>query len=236
VAVPGARGKERAAGLGLKARRCPSPLVMNIGRWVALLSCLGAKADTETFSNLRAAYAEKHRAYHTTRHIEECLAVMDEFTSLAAYPAEMECALWFHDAIYEPMSSSNEERSADWAAEFCQRAGVAADSVTRIRSHILATRHVGLAADGDGSLVVDIDLAILGSDPKRYAESEHDVRKEYRWVPGIVYRRKRVEILQSFLDRRRIYHWEQAYERFELPGRANVAQAIRALQGKGVNA
>jgi predicted metal-dependent HD superfamily phosphohydrolase len=109
--------------------------------------------------------------------------------------------------------------------------GVSPEAVEGIRSHIMATRHVGVSPDDDGRLVVDIDLAILGSDPTRYAEFERDVRKEYRWVPGIVYRRKRAEILQSFIDRPRIYHWEAVHERFEAQARRNVSQAIRALQG-----
>jgi predicted metal-dependent HD superfamily phosphohydrolase len=202
---------------------------MNIERWKTLLSALGARADTETLAKLEAAYSEKHRAYHTTRHIDECLTLLDELRSLAAHPEEVECALWFHDAIYEPMSSSNEERSAEWAVEFCQGVGVLKEAAERIRSHIMATRHVGLAEGGDGRLVVDIDLAILGSDAARYAKFERDVRKEYKWVPGIVYRKKRAEILQSFLNRPRIYHWQPAYEQFEAQARINVAQAIQAL-------
>jgi predicted metal-dependent HD superfamily phosphohydrolase len=204
---------------------------MNIERWETMLTGLGAVLEADTFYKLQAAYAQKHRAYHTPRHIDECLSLLDEFEHLAAHKAEVECALWFHDAIYEPMSKSNEERSADWASDFGQRVGVAVDAVARIRSHIMATRHVALPADDDARLVVDIDLAILGSVPTRYAEFERDVRKEYRWVPGIVYRSKRAEILQSFLDRPRIYHWDAAYLRFEPQARVNVLQAIQTLKG-----
>ena len=204
---------------------------MNIERWEALLTGLGATPETDTFSQLQAAYAEKHRAYHTTRHIDECLGLLDEFRAHAGNPSEVECALWFHDAIYEPMSNSNEERSANWAAEFGERVGVPSESVARIRAHIMATRHVALPVDDDSRLLVDIDLAILGADPSRYDEFERDVRREYRWVPGIVYRSKRAAILQSFLDRPRIYHSEPACERFEGNARANLSGAIRSLVG-----
>jgi predicted metal-dependent HD superfamily phosphohydrolase len=204
---------------------------MNSERWQAMLRALGVPPETDTYSRLQSAYTEKHRAYHTPRHIDECLSLLDEFKHLAANPGEVECALWFHDAIYEPMSKSNEERSANWAAEFGRRVGVPSESVDRIRAHVMATRHVALPVDDDSRLVVDIDLAILGADPSRYAEFEHDVRREYRWVPGIVYRSKRATILQSFLDRPRIYHSEPAYERFEGDARTNLSGAIRALIG-----
>jgi predicted metal-dependent HD superfamily phosphohydrolase len=204
---------------------------MNIERWEALLRGLGVPPETNTFSRLQSAYAQKHRAYHTSRHIDECLSLFDELKHLAERPAEVECALWFHDAIYEPMSKSNEERSANWAADFGGCAGVTSEAVTRIRAHIMATRHVALPADDDSSLVVDIDLAILGATPTRYDEFERDVRREYRWVPGIIYRQKRAAILQSFLDRPRIYHWESVYDRFERKARTNVSEAIRTLIG-----
>jgi hypothetical protein len=84
---------------------------MNIERWEALLRGLGGAPEIETFSRLQSAYSEKHRAYHTSRHIDECLALFDELKHLASHPPEVECALWFHDAIYEPMTKSNEERS-----------------------------------------------------------------------------------------------------------------------------
>jgi predicted metal-dependent HD superfamily phosphohydrolase len=204
---------------------------MNIERWQVMLHGLGVGPETDTFSRLQSAYAQKHRAYHTSRHIDECLLLLDELKHLAAHPAEVECALWFHDAIYEPMSKSNEERSANWMANFGGRVGVAPEALARIRAHIMATRHVALPADQDSSLVVDIDLAILGADPGRYDEFERDVRREYRWVPGIVYRPKRAAILQTFLDRPRIYHWEPVYGRFEGKARSNVSGAIQTLTG-----
>jgi predicted metal-dependent HD superfamily phosphohydrolase len=205
---------------------------MNIERWQELLIGLSVAPESETFSQLRSAYAQKHRAYHTSRHIDECLSLLDELKHLAEHPSEVECALWFHDAIYEPMSKLNEERSANWMAEFGAKVGLGSGSTARIRAHIMATRHVALPVDNDSRLVVDIDLAILGATPSRYEEFERDVRREYRWVPGLVYRPKRAAILKSFLDRPRIYHWDPLYERFERGARVNVSGAIQALVGR----
>lgn len=202
---------------------------MNIERWNALLLQLGIPSESKTFSRLLSAYAETHRAYHTSRHIDECLSLFDELKELCQRPAEVECALWFHDAIYEPMSKSNEERSADWAAEFLSSSGAAPDVVDRIRSHIMATRHDALPADADSRMVVDIDLSILGAEPHRYEEFERDVRREYRWIPGFIFGPKRATILQSFLDRPRIYQCEPMFARLEEQARGNVSRAIRTL-------
>jgi predicted metal-dependent HD superfamily phosphohydrolase len=199
---------------------------MNVQRWQRLLRSLGATPETETFDRLIAAYAEKHRAYHTARHIDECLSLLDEVPDLAASPAECECALWFRDAIYDPVSQSNEERSAQWASEFLERSGVSAASTARVCQHILATTHEGQPSSRDSALVVDIDLAILGADPARYEEFERDVRKEYQWVPSVLYRRERAAILRSFLDRPRIYHLDSFFSRFEQNARTNLTNAV----------
>lgn len=205
---------------------------MNIERWQALLQSLGAAPETETFERLAIAYAETHRAYHTARHIEECLSLLDDVRDLADNSAEVECALWFHDAIYKPMSKSNEELSAQWASDFLNRVGVPAESIGRIREHITATRHLRGELPGDSALVVDIDLAIMGAEPARYDEFERDVRIEYRWVPGPIYRRKRAEILQSFLDRPRIYHAGPLFARFEVGARTNLTKSVQRLTGR----
>jgi predicted metal-dependent HD superfamily phosphohydrolase len=110
------------------------------------------------------------------------------------------------DSLGSPAASDNESRSAEWAAQFLS------------------------SADGDSALVVDIDLSILGQDPSTYAEFEKDVREEYRWVPWLLYRRKRREILQSFLDRKYIYAMPHFRNRYEQATRSNLRSAIGKLE------
>lgn len=203
---------------------------MNLTAWNSLLAALGATPEETCFRELLDAYSEAHRAYHLVRHLDECLSLFAEFRSLAAEGAEVECALWFHDAIYQPMRSDNEERSAAWAGTYLAARGVQSDRVRRVKSHILATRHAELPVDSDAKLVVDIDLSILGAPRARYAEFEEQVRREYKWVPGPLFRSKRAEILRSFSARPALYSHGPIRERFELPARANLEWAIAALE------
>ena len=72
---------------------------MNIDRWTALMHALGLPDSASTYEQLGKAYREPQRHYHTTRHIEDCLAKLALLRVQATRPAEVELALWFHDAV-----------------------------------------------------------------------------------------------------------------------------------------
>jgi predicted metal-dependent HD superfamily phosphohydrolase len=203
---------------------------VNIERWERLMADLHIPEERETYASLEAAYAEPHRYYHTAQHIDHCLAEFDLARNLAVEPAEVEVALWFHDAIYKPHRSDNEQASADWAERFLATHSVDPARIGRIRAHILATRHASPAASADAQLVLDVDLAILGTDRETYWKFEESIRKEYRWVPGPLFRSKRTEILRSFLERPFIYSTLLLRDRLEATARSNLAAAIEALR------
>lgn len=203
---------------------------MNLGRWQSLVKRLGIAEHRDVYAELRAAYSESHRFYHTTEHIASCLRRLDEAAELAASLEEVEVALWFHDAVYAPRSRSNELKSADWASDFLRLGGASEERRTRVRRHIMATEHSAAPTDPDSALVVDIDLTILGSSPEDYQVFEQNIRREYKWVPGPLYRHKRREVLGSFLGRPSIYSTDYFRDRYEPRARANLRAAIRALE------
>jgi len=41
-----------------------------------------------------------------------------------SHPAEVELAIWFHDAIYDLWRTDNEARSADWTRDAIVAAGL----------------------------------------------------------------------------------------------------------------
>lgn len=176
---------------------------------------------------LLAAYAEPQRKYHTLQHLSECLALFDQYHSLAVEPAEVEIALWFHDAIYAVRASDNEARSADWAEAELHKAGVAQARIARVRGHILATRHSVLPEGSDQALLVDIDLSILGAPRPRFEEYEQQVREEYRWVPGFLFQLKRKQILAQFLARDALFATPAIRQSLEAAARENLATSLR---------
>src|SRR5688500_7641292 len=202
---------------------------VTLEHWRDLMTGFKIGEHAEMFRQLHVWYSEPHRHYHTVAHIDACLRQFDLFRALARFPGEAEAALWFHDAIYLPRASDNEARSADLAVQFFAAAGVPPERCARIHAHILATAHDVETRDPDSALVVDVDLSILGQDPATYDQFEHQIREEYRWVPAFVYKRKRIEVLRSFLERPSIYAVDAIRARYEAPARANLQRAIARL-------
>ncbi len=189
---------------------------------------LATVAD-DLFEALRSSYAEPHRAYHTAQHIDDCLRHLDMIRARCERPAEIEIALWFHDAIYDPMSGDNELRSADWAARELERSFATEDTIASIRSLILITRHDAVSTAPAEQVLSDIDLSILGAEPERFAEYEAQVRKEYAWVPDAVFRHERARLLRRFLARPAIYATAFFREMLEEQARVNLAESIAQL-------
>lgn len=202
---------------------------MDRERWLSMLERLGCPNLSGRFDQVLAAYSEPHRAYHDSRHVRECLALLDEMRDACERPDEVELAIWLHDVVYRPARSDNEWKSAEVAADWLGECGAEAPVVARIRNLILATRHTAEPSTRDEEVLVDIDLHILGADPERFDEYEAQVREEYRWVPGPLYRRRRASILRGFQAREPLYRTALCRDRFEEQARSNLRRSIEAL-------
>lgn len=188
-------------------------------------------ADEDLFRRLVDCWSEKHRHYHTLQHLDECLDLFEKVRATAQRPGEIELALWFHDAFYDPKRDDNEERSAQWARDCVLEAGLPADTADRLHSLVMATRHEAVPEDADAQLLVDVDLAILGSDAARFDESDEQIRREYAHVPEDEYRAGRRRVLGEFLARPRLYSTDYFYSRYERQARENLSRTLARLGG-----
>jgi predicted metal-dependent HD superfamily phosphohydrolase len=197
-------------------------------------AALGVSApDTHLYEQLLERYSGRGRHYHTRRHLDECFARVDEFPDPVDHRHEIELALWFHDAVYDAHRSDNEEQSAGWARREVSRLGVAADVIERVDTLILATKHAAMPSSTDAQVIVDADLAILGAPAERFDEYERQVRAEYAWVPGFLFRRKRREILHAFLERPSIFSTAYFRAKYEAAARQNLQRSIDARTRSG---
>ena len=191
---------------------------------------VAATQDTaEIFATLRTLYAEPHRHYHTAAHICECLARMDfaraELGEVAGVDwAEVELALWFHDAIYQSGNPANERESADF---FLARArgNLPAETCAAVESHIMDTRHRAPAQSSGGQLVADIDLSGMGMAAQSFQRDGRNIRREFSHLSDPDYARGQWGFLQNLLARERIFGSDFFHAKFETQARQNIQNA-----------
>ena len=180
---------------------------------------------------LERAYGEPHRRYHTRRHIEQCLALLDKVPDLTE--AELQTltyAIWWHDAVYDATASDNEARSAEMARRDLRDLDVgihARDEVARLI--LLTAGHAVEPGDRLGEILVSIDLSILGGPPAAYDEYALAVRAEYAHVPDDLWRAGRARVLQRFLDAPVIYPDPAFGEWLEPQARFNLSRELASL-------
>ena len=75
-----------------------------------------------------------------------------------------------------------------------------------------------------------VDWFCVGKEWSEFQEDSRAMREEYDHVPEAVFRKKREEILQSFLDRPRIYFTDYFYEKYEKAAQENLKRAIDELK------
>jgi predicted metal-dependent HD superfamily phosphohydrolase len=187
-------------------------------------------AALSRFDRLVAMYAETHRHYHNQRHIVDCLNEFDQVRQLAAEPNAVECAIWFHDAVYNPRAADNEERSAELAHDWLIEAGASDAFANSVKQLVLATKAHDGTLHPDAPLLVDVDLSILGQPTERFREYECGIRAEYAWVDQNTFAARRAEILELFLARPRLYHLESFIDRFEAQAQANLRASLQQLR------
>jgi predicted metal-dependent HD superfamily phosphohydrolase len=141
----------------------------------------------------------------------------------------IEVALWFHDAIYDPRSSDNEERSARWVGEALPAAGIPTAVAAEVARLVRLTRDHAPAPDEAGRLLCDIDLSILGRPAEVFEAYQRRIRAEYAWVPDAAYRQGRSRILANLLGRDPLFQTEPYRRRFEATARANLRRALAEL-------
>jgi predicted metal-dependent HD superfamily phosphohydrolase len=182
------------------------------------------------FNALVEHYSEGARAYHNLSHIQSLLALSESFLDKVQNRDSFYFAVWFHDVIYDTQRSDNEEKSAEFAVEALARLGVPEQTMAIAREMILATKHHrGDDLSWDTKAFLDLDTSILGAPEEIYEEYSRAIRKEYSWVPDVLYREGRMKVLNDFLGRERIYDTEEISAKYETRARHNIAGEIRAL-------
>jgi predicted metal-dependent HD superfamily phosphohydrolase len=169
-----------------------------LARWNATLP-----RQQELGENLITRYSEPQRRYHTTKHLQQVLTMIDRLADDHDIFL-VRLAAWFHDAVYAipPGQVSNEEASARLALRELSRVGLEQEDLNQVARLVRLTEtHVPGPRDPEGELLCDADLAILASDPSDYADYLAAVREEYAQFPEEEFLAGRLAVLTELSDR-----------------------------------
>ncbi|MFB7612827.1 hypothetical protein [Kitasatospora sp. NPDC056181] len=201
--------------------------------WTALLHRCGTDTDPEPAGReLLRRWTEPQRRYHTADHLRAVLDQVDALAGHAESADTVRLAVWFHDAVYRPDRSENEERSAALAVLALTGAGLPEQQTAEVARLVrLTVTHHPEPGDRDGEVLCDADLAVLGGSPEAYAAYAAAVREEYAFVPEPDFRAGRAAVLRQLLALPALYRTPTAHARFDAPARANLAAELGRLEG-----
>jgi predicted metal-dependent HD superfamily phosphohydrolase len=203
-----------------------------LAEWCDLLDRCRTAADAPDpvpyGSDLLDRWAEPQRRYHT---LVAVLARATELTSYADDPEAVALAAWFHDAVYRPDRSENEERSAHLAERALPEAGVDAERTAEVARLVrLTVTHDPAEGDHNGEVLCDADLAVLAGSPADYAAYAAAVREEYGFVPDEDFRAGRAAVLRQLLDLPRLFRTPYGQEHWESVARRNLSTELELLE------
>jgi predicted metal-dependent HD superfamily phosphohydrolase len=180
-----------------------------------------------THDDLVAAYATPNRTYHNLTHIEDCLGLLAGIDDLSVTDRDsLTQAIWWHDVVYDPKRSDNEELSARLAEQH-----VAADIRDEVARLIRLTRtHRVEPGDRLGAILISIDLSILGAEPSRYDAYAAAIRQEFAHVPESDYRAGRSAVLRRFAAQPVLFPDPAFATRYDRQARTNLARELASLQ------
>ena len=206
---------------------------MNSERFSSLWRrCLVAGAEIDvarTFDELVELYSQPHRCYHTMSHIDHCLTQMDVGAKAMGGNDAVEMALWYHDAVYDPRSNDNEQRSAELFTKRAQ--AVVADGFCAAVCRLIdVTTHRNSPAADDEKFVVDVDLSGFGMPWPEFNDDSARVRRECSHLSDSQFETQQCRFLQCLLDRKSVFSTDFFRDRYEVIARANISRQLAILR------
>lgn len=190
----------------------------------------------DLISKLKDRYGEPQRAYHTWQHITALLGHFETVKDRLHAPPRVLWALYWHDAIYDPMRPDNEQVSADLLREDGQghlAEGMLEDAAIIIEAtakHVLPEDRLSGGALSDAAYFLDMDLSILAASEDVFDHYEENIRFEYSFVPIETYRQARGGILKAFLERPQLYFTDHYRALWEDRARDNLKRSVAGLE------
>lgn len=176
--------------------------------------------EDEIFNLILDKYSEPHRYYHNLQHISELYNKISLWNLNSTQAKTIVMAIVFHDIVYDPKATDNEEKSNELFLNYFKDLTIA----PKVSKLILATKNHSIHPVGEDPILdifLDLDLSILGTSEFEFKNYEKNVREEYKFVPQDIYELKRAEIMKTLTVP---YRTEEAQRNWGLNRTHNLAK------------
>lgn len=195
---------------------------------------LGTATDNSALvhQQLVDAYAEPQRLYHTLPHIQHCLTMFEEVHELLNHADSVSLAIWFHDAVYVPGASDNEQCSADWFMALT-KGSFENDLRDCVYALIMATLHgASDITEHDAKFMVDIDLSSFGMPWSIFSHDSENVRGEFPGMTDAEFYPKQCAFSQRLLQNPGFFQSDYFYQHYEVQARKNLQNYFDLINKK----
>lgn len=200
--------------------------------WARDMAALGAAADSAAsiFEDINRHYGSAERHYHGLSHLKALFHLIDTYAPQPAGSA-VRFAIWWHDVIYDPLSSQNEVASAQLARSQLGLLGAGEPLIETVCALIEATKnHFAAPSFGADDVFLDADIAILGAPDEIYWTYTQQIRLEYHQIPDPIFAAGRKRFLETATQWPRIFKTDIFEAEFGHQARTNLERELRLYQ------
>jgi predicted metal-dependent HD superfamily phosphohydrolase len=184
------------------------------------------------WAKIEENHSKKGRHYHTLDHLKNLLLQLLPLKNDLKNWNTVLFSLFYHDIVYNPLSSNNEEESALFAEKCMKHLSVPIKDIELCKNQILATKSHAFSTDMDTNYFTDADLSILGQSHNTYLLYCQNVRAEYAVYPDLIYNAGRQKVLKHFLSMPRIYKTDYFYNIYEAQAKSNLQMEAELLSSR----
>lgn len=195
--------------------------------WMQLQIDSEDNSHVESVWNLLSdKYSEPERHYHTKEHILDCLNQLDSAQEHVPDLNAVELAIWFHDVIYDPKASDNEEQSVILFNKVAQSI-LPEPVIKKVSDIIIATLHIDKPEDLDQAFMLDIDLSSIAGNWQRFTKDNSNLRKEVRHLDCKDYCERKIRFFNLLMNKEQIFFTDFFHAACEEKARHNMESYIR---------
>ena len=180
------------------------------------------------FYNLVCKYSEPNRYYHNILHISDMcknlLEIEKKNPNLYEY-RNIYRAIFYHDYILDKYPNNEKESAKYYSETFAKEFQLNPNPVSKL---IISTNHFKVERNSLSKvedLLLDLDLAILGTNNWDYSIYCYNIHKEN---PIQDFKEKRIEVLDHFLHRKYLYKTEH-FKPLERQAQTNLRKELLEL-------